>query len=51
MKEEIATTMRLLGVKNLDELKPEMIRYLDREPAGWAGWRGGTRPGDKTLQE
>lgn len=41
MKEEIATTMRLLGVRSLDELRPEMVRFVDREPAPLAGWRGG----------
>jgi L-lactate dehydrogenase (cytochrome) len=33
MREEIATGMRLLGVTNLDQLKPELVQYVDRQPA------------------
>ncbi|PVG04131.1 hypothetical protein CPB86DRAFT_693832 [Serendipita vermifera] len=33
MREEIVTGMQLLGVTSLDQLKPEMVRYVDREPA------------------
>ncbi|KZO91367.1 L-mandelate dehydrogenase [Calocera viscosa TUFC12733] len=32
MREEIATGMRLLGVTRLEDLRPEMIRYTDRDP-------------------
>ena len=32
LEDEILTSMRLLGVRNISELKPEMVRYLDREP-------------------
>ncbi|EJT97504.1 hypothetical protein DACRYDRAFT_96985 [Dacryopinax primogenitus] len=32
MREEIATTMRLLGVTRLEDLRPEIIRYVDRDP-------------------
>ncbi|KAI0050189.1 hypothetical protein FA95DRAFT_658966 [Auriscalpium vulgare] len=30
MREEIVTGMRLMGVTRLDELKPEMVRYMER---------------------
>jgi hypothetical protein len=33
MREEIITGMQLLGVTSLDQLKPEMVRYVDRDPA------------------
>jgi hypothetical protein len=33
MREEIVTGMQLLGVTSLDQLKPEMVRYVDRDPA------------------
>lgn len=33
MREEIATGMRLLGVTSVDQLKPELVRYVDRNPA------------------
>lgn len=45
MKEEMATSMRLLGVTSIDQLKPEMVRFVDREPAPMAGWLGGTPAG------
>lgn len=32
MREEIVTGMQLLGVTSLDQLKPEMVRYVDRDP-------------------
>jgi L-lactate dehydrogenase (cytochrome) len=32
MREEVETGMRLLGVTRLDQLKPEMVRYVDRDP-------------------
>jgi L-lactate dehydrogenase (cytochrome) len=32
MREEIITGMQLLGVTSLDQLKPEMICYVDRDP-------------------
>ncbi|KAG8814621.1 Cytochrome b2, mitochondrial precursor [Serendipita sp. 399] len=33
MREEIITGMQLLGVTSLDQLKPEMVKYVDRDPA------------------
>ncbi|KAG8903736.1 Cytochrome b2, mitochondrial precursor [Tulasnella sp. 403] len=33
MREEIETGMRLLGVTRLEDLKPSMVRYMEREPA------------------
>lgn len=33
MNQEIATTMRNMGVTSLDQLSPEYVRYFDREPA------------------
>ncbi|KAI0787170.1 FMN-dependent dehydrogenase-domain-containing protein [Irpex lacteus] len=33
MREEIATGMRLLGVTSVDQLRPELVRYVDRNPA------------------
>lgn len=33
MREEVETGMRLLGVTRLDQLKPEMVRYVDRDPS------------------
>ncbi|CDZ97051.1 l-mandelate dehydrogenase [Phaffia rhodozyma] len=33
MEAEIATSMRLLGVTRLDQLRPNMIRYRERAPA------------------
>ncbi|KAI0347090.1 hypothetical protein BDW22DRAFT_1425165 [Trametopsis cervina] len=33
MREEIATGMRLLGVTSLEQLKPELVQYVDRAPA------------------
>lgn len=32
MREEIATGMRLLGVTSLDQLTPELVQYVDRDP-------------------
>lgn len=32
MREEIVTGMKLLGVTSLDQLKPEMVQYVDRDP-------------------
>jgi L-lactate dehydrogenase (cytochrome) len=32
MREEIETSMRLLGVTSVDQLGPELIRYVDRDP-------------------
>ncbi|KZT62268.1 hypothetical protein CALCODRAFT_426253 [Calocera cornea HHB12733] len=32
MREEIATGMRLLGVTRLEDLRPDMVRYVDRDP-------------------
>jgi len=32
MREEIITGMQLLGVTSLDQLKPEMVCYVDRDP-------------------
>ena len=32
MREEIITGMCLLGVTRIEDLKPEMIRYVDRDP-------------------
>ncbi|OCH92207.1 hypothetical protein OBBRIDRAFT_751950 [Obba rivulosa] len=32
MREEIETGMRLLGVTSLDQLTPDLIRYVDRDP-------------------
>ncbi|EPQ58989.1 hypothetical protein GLOTRDRAFT_54623 [Gloeophyllum trabeum ATCC 11539] len=32
MREEIERAMRLLGVSNLNQLSPSMVRYIDREP-------------------
>lgn len=32
MREEIVTGMQLLGVTSLDQLKPEMVKYVDRDP-------------------
>jgi L-lactate dehydrogenase (cytochrome) len=34
LREEIETGMRLLGVTSLDQLTPELIRYVDRGTAG-----------------
>lgn len=31
MREEIVTSMRLMGVTRLDQLNPSLIRYVDRE--------------------
>jgi len=45
IKEEMATSMRLLGVTAIDQLTPEMVRFVDREPAPLAGWRGGSPAG------
>lgn len=33
MNEEIATTMRNMGVSSLDQLGPDYVKYWDREPA------------------
>jgi L-lactate dehydrogenase (cytochrome) len=33
MREEVETGMRLLGVTRLDQLKPEMVRYVNRDPS------------------
>jgi hypothetical protein len=33
MNDEISTTIRNLGVTSLAELKPEFVRYVDRDPA------------------
>jgi L-lactate dehydrogenase (cytochrome) len=33
MREEIETGMRLLGVTNVEQLRPELVRYVD----GWTG--------------
>ncbi|KAI0089155.1 FMN-dependent dehydrogenase-domain-containing protein [Irpex rosettiformis] len=33
MREEIGTGMRLLGVTSVDQLRPELVRYVDRAPA------------------
>ncbi|CAG7849226.1 Cytochrome b2, mitochondrial; AltName: Full=L-lactate dehydrogenase [Cytochrome]; AltName: Full=L-lactate ferricytochrome C oxidoreductase; Short=L-LCR; Flags: Precursor [Serendipita indica DSM 11827] len=33
MREEIITGMQLLGVTSLDQLRPEMVKYVDRDPA------------------
>ncbi|KAG9099027.1 Cytochrome b2, mitochondrial precursor, partial [Ceratobasidium sp. 370] len=33
MREEIETGMRLLGVTRIQDLKPEHVRYMAREPA------------------
>lgn len=30
MREEIETGMRLLGVTSIDQLRPELVRYVDR---------------------
>ncbi|EKM59804.1 uncharacterized protein PHACADRAFT_138050 [Phanerochaete carnosa HHB-10118-sp] len=32
MREEIATGMRLLGVTSIDQLTPELVQYVDRDP-------------------
>lgn len=32
MREEIATGMRLLGVTSLDQLTPDLVQYIDRDP-------------------
>lgn len=32
MREEIETGMRLLGVTSIDQLTPELVRYVDRPP-------------------
>lgn len=32
MREEIITGMQLLGVTSLDQLSPEMVKYVDRDP-------------------
>lgn len=34
MREEIETGMRLLGVTSLDQLTPDLIRYVDRGSEG-----------------
>ncbi|KAH9928981.1 FMN-dependent dehydrogenase-domain-containing protein [Amylocystis lapponica] len=36
MREEIETGMRLLGVTRLDQLTPELLRYVDRDPPTFA---------------
>lgn len=33
MREEIETGMRLLGVTRIEDLKPEHVKYMAREPA------------------
>lgn len=32
MRGEIETGMRLLGVTSIDQLTPELVRYVDRPP-------------------
>lgn len=32
MREEIETGMQLLGVTSIDQLTPELVRYVDRPP-------------------
>jgi L-lactate dehydrogenase (cytochrome) len=32
MREEIETGMRLLGVTSIDQLRPELVRYVNRDP-------------------
>ncbi|GJE85004.1 FMN-dependent alpha-hydroxy acid dehydrogenase family protein [Phanerochaete sordida] len=32
MRDEIATGMRLLGVTSIDQLTPELVQYVDRDP-------------------
>ena len=32
MREEIETSMRLLGVTSLEQLTPDHVRYVDRTP-------------------
>ena len=33
MREEIETGMRLLGVTRVEDLRPHMVRFVDRDPA------------------
>lgn len=33
MREEIETGMRLLGVTSIEQLTPELVRYIDRPPS------------------
>ena len=33
IREEVETGMRLLGVTKIEDLKPEMVRFVDRDPA------------------
>jgi hypothetical protein len=32
MREEIETGMRLLGATSVDQLTPDLVRYVDRDP-------------------
>ncbi|KAG9035947.1 Cytochrome b2, mitochondrial precursor [Tulasnella sp. JGI-2019a] len=32
IREEVETSMRLLGVTRIEDLKPEMVKYVDRDP-------------------
>ena len=33
MREEIITGMQLLGVTSIDQLIPDLVRYIDNHPA------------------
>lgn len=32
LREEIITGMQLMGVTSLDQLRPELVQYVDRDP-------------------